>query len=162
ADIAGGHGFVVTAILKKYPEMKGILFDLPNVVVGASERIEKMQLTDRLKVVGGDFFESVPRADAYIMKHIIHDWDNDQAIKILKNCGKNLEAGGKVLLVETIIPIGNEAHMGKWIDIEMFMLPGGRERTKEEFRELFDRAGFKLNRIVPTNSPLWVVESEKV
>jgi hypothetical protein len=162
ADIAGGHGFAITSILKKYPEMKGILFDLPNVVVGASDRIEKMQLIDRLKVVEGDFFESVPRADAYIMKHIIHDWDDEKSIAIIKNCGKNLESGGKVILIETVLPIGNEPHMGKWIDIEMFMLPGGRERTKEEFRELFDRAGFKLNKVVPTQSPLWVVESEKV
>ena len=162
ADIAGGHGFVITAILKKYPEMKGILFDLPNVVVGARDRIEKMELTDRLEIVDGDFFVSVPPADAYIMKHIIHDWDDDKAATIIKNCGKNLEAGGKVILVETVLPIGNEPHMGKWIDIEMFMLPGGRERTQEEFRELFDRAGFKLNKIVPTQSPLCVVESEKI
>jgi hypothetical protein len=162
ADIAGGHGFTITSILKKYPEMKGILFDLPNVVEGARDRIEKMQLTNRLEVVSGDFFVSVPRADAYVMKHIIHDWDDEKSIAIIKNCGKNLESGGRVILIETVLPIGNEPHMGKWIDIEMFMLPGGRERTQEEFRELFDHAGFKLNRIIPTQSPLCVVESQKV
>lgn len=161
ADIAGGHGYAITSILRNYPEMKGILFDLPQVVTGSKDRIEQMNLSDRLEVVGGDFFEDVPAADGYVMKHIIHDWDDERAITILKNCGKHLKPGGKVILIEAVIPPGNVPNQSKWIDIEMFMLPGGRERTEEEFRNLFERAGFRLTRIVPTRSPLSVVESQK-
>jgi hypothetical protein len=162
ADIAGGHGFVLTAILKKYPQMKGILFDLDHVVAGASQRIDEMNLDDRVELMPGDFFQSVPSADAYVMKHIIHDWDDEKALTILKNCAVHLKPAGKVILIEAVLSPGNEPHMGKWIDIEMFMMPGGRERTEEEYRDLFNRAGLKLTRVVPTKSPLSVVEAEKV
>lgn len=161
ADIAGGHGFVLTAILKKYPQMKGILFDLDHVVAGARQRIDEMNLADRVELVPGDFFKSVPPADAYVMKHIIHDWDDEKATTILKNCALHLKPGGKVILIEAVLSPGNEPNLGKWIDIEMFMMPGGKERTEEEFRDLFARAGLQLTRIVPTKSPLWVVEAQK-
>ena len=162
ADIAGGHGMVLTSIVKKYPHMKGILFDLKDVVAGAKERIEKSGLVNRIEMVSGDFFESVPPADSYVMKSIIHDWDDDRAIKILKNCGVHLKKGGKVILIESVLPEGNESTFGKWIDIEMFMMPGGRERTESEYRDLFQRAGFHLTKVVPTKSPMSVVEAEKV
>jgi SAM-dependent methyltransferase len=162
ADIAGGHGFVLTAILKKYPQMKGILFDLDQVVAGARQRIDEMNLADRVELVAGDFFQSVPPADSYVMKHIIHDWDDEKALTILKNCAKHLKPRGKVILIEAVLSPGNEPNLGKWIDIEMFMMPGGRERTEEEFRELFAKAGLQLTRVLPTKSPLWVVEAQKV
>ena len=162
ADIAGGHGFVLTAILKKYPQMKGILFDLDHVVAGASRRIDEMNLGNRVELVPGDFFKSVPPADAYVMKHIIHDWDDEKALTILKNCAVHLKPGGKVILIEDVLSPGNEPNMGKWIDIEMFMMPGGKERTEEEFRDLFARSGLKLTRVFPTKSPLWVVEAQKL
>jgi len=162
ADIAGGHGYVLTSILLKYPQMKGILFDLGHVVTGAKERIQKLGLSNRIQIMSGDFFESVPAADGYIMKHIIHDWDDDRALKILRNCASHLKPGGKVVLLETVISPGNEPHMSKWLDIEMFMMPGGRERTESEFAELFSRAGLKLTRIIPTQSPLCVIESKKI
>jgi SAM-dependent methyltransferase len=162
ADIAGGHGFVLTAILQKYPQMKGILFDLDHVVEGAKPRIEKMGLQNRVKTVSGDFFQAVPAADAYVMKHIIHDWDDEKSITILKNCAQHLKPKGRVLLIEAVIAPGNEPHFGKWVDIEMFMMPGGRERTETEFRDLFARAGLQLTRIVPTKSPLSVVEAQKL
>jgi hypothetical protein len=162
ADIAGGHGFVITAILQKYPDMKGILFDLPQVVTGAKERVEKLGLTDRMQVIAGDFWQAVPPANAYVMKHIIHDWDDEKALKILSNCSVHLRSGGKIILLESVIPSGNAPHVGKWSDIEMFMGPGGRERTELEYRELFRRGGFKLNRIVPTKSPLSVIEAVKI
>jgi hypothetical protein len=159
ADIAGGHGTVLISILQKYPQMKGILFDLEHVVSGAKERIEKLGLSNRINIVSGDFFESVPKADAYIMKHIIHDWDDERALKILRNCALHLPRGGKVILLETVLAPGNEPHFGKWLDIEMFMLPGGRERTEEEFRHLLKQAGLRLTRIVPNETPLSVIES---
>jgi hypothetical protein len=161
ADVAGGHGFVLTAILKKYPKMKGILFDLDHVVEGARQRINEMKLADRVELAPGDFFQSVPPADSYVMKHIIHDWDDEKAVTILKNCAMHLKPGGKVILIEAVLSPGNEPNMGKWIDIEMFMMPGGRERTEEEFRDLFTRAGMKPSRVVPTKSPLSVVEAQK-
>jgi hypothetical protein len=162
ADIAGGHGFVLTSILKKYPQMKGVLFDLDHVVAGARQRIEEMNLTNRLELIAGDFFRSVPPADAYVMKHIIHDWDDEKSTAILKNCAMHLKPGGKVILIEAVLTPGNEPSLGKWIDIEMFMMPGGRERTEQEFRDLFSKAGLQLTRVVPNKSPLSVVEAQKV
>ncbi len=161
ADIAGGHGFVLTAILKKYPQMKGILFDLDHVVAGGGQRIDDMGLASRTELVAGDFFKSVPPADSYVMKHIIHDWDDEKAVTILKNCAMHLKPGGKVILIEAVLSAGNEPNLGKWIDIEMFMMPGGRERTETEFRDLFNKGGLQLTRVVPTKSPLWVVEAQK-
>lgn len=162
ADIAGGHGFVLTAILQKYPQMKGVLFDLDHVVEGARKRVQELGLSNRVQVLSGDFFKSVPAADGYVMKHIIHDWDDDRAIQILKNCAVHLKPGGKIILLEAVLPPGNEPHFGKWLDIEMFMLPGGKERSESEFANLFERAGLKLSRIVPTQSPLCVVESKRM
>jgi hypothetical protein len=164
-DVAGGHGFVLTSILKRNPKMKGILIDLPHVVKGAPPRIEEMGLTNRCEVMSGDFFKSVPSGgDAYIMKHIIHDWDDDRATAILKNCHAALEGKtkGRVILLEAVVPPGNDPHFSKIIDLEMFMLPGGRERTEAEFRTLFKNAGFELKQIVPTKSPLCVIEAERV
>jgi hypothetical protein len=161
ADIAGGHGFVLTSILQKYPQMKGILFDLDHVVKGAQPRIEQMGLTNRCTTVSGDFFKEVPPADGYVMKHIIHDWDDEKAVTILRNCAKHLKPKGKVILIEAVIHPGNEPHFAKLVDVEMFMMPGGRERTEVEFRDLFTKAGLRLTRIIPNKSPLCVVESER-
>ena len=161
ADIAGGHGFVLTSILAKHKELKGILFDLDHVVKGAEPRIAEMGLASRCTTMSGDFFKEVPAADAYVMKHIIHDWDDEKAITILRNCAKHLKPKGKVILIEAVIQPGNEPHFAKWVDIEMFMMPGGKERTEAEFRQLFAKAGLRLTRIVPNNSPLCVVESER-
>jgi cyclopropane fatty-acyl-phospholipid synthase-like methyltransferase len=141
--------------------MKGILFDLDHVVSGAKDRIEKLGLANRIQVQSGDFFESVPPADGYVMKNIIHDWDDERALRILKNCAAHLKPGGKVILIETVVTPGNEPHLSKWMDVEMFMLPGGRERTESEFAALFSQAGLKLTRVVPTQSPLCVIESQK-
>ena len=131
--------------------MKGILFDLPQVLQGARERIEKLAMSDRIETVSGDFFKAVPAADGYIMKHIIHDWDDAKATTILKHCASHLKPGGKVILVQAVLSPGNEPHLGRYVDIEMFMMPGGKERTEAEFRDLFAGAGLRLNRLVPTN-----------
>jgi hypothetical protein len=160
-DVAGGHGAVLTAILRKHPQMRGVLFDLDHVVAGAAQRIESMGLSDRCRTEAGNFFTSVPPgADAYIMKHIIHDWDDDRAIRILQNIRS---AAGKrpvrVILLESVIPPGNAPDLGKIIDLEMLLMPGGKERTAEEFQALFAAAGFELTKIVPTASPLSVIEA---
>jgi hypothetical protein len=159
-DVAGGHGGILTAVLEANPSMRGVLFDLEHVIAGARERIASLGLSDRCATVAGDFFKAVPGGgDAYIMKNIIHDWDDDRAAQILRNIGAVLPAGGRVLLVESVISPGNEPSLGKIMDLEMLAMAGGRERTEDEFRALFDRAGFGLTRIVPTKSPLSVIEA---
>lgn len=160
-DVAGGHGFVLTAILKENTDLNGILFDLDHVVAGAKARIQEMGLESRCKIASGDFFRSVPQADSYVMKHIIHDWDDEKALTILGNIRKAMRGDGKVILIESIVPEGNEPHLAKWIDLEMLALPGGKERTEAEYRELFLKAGFKLTRVVPNQSPLWAIEAVK-
>ena len=161
ADIAGGHGFALTSILKKHPDLRGILFDLPHVVSGAKPRIESLGLADRCQIVAGDFFQAVPVADCYVMKNIIHDWDDARALAILKNCAGALRGKGKVILIENVISPGNEPHFGKWLDIDMLTLAGGRERTQAEFAALFSQARLRLSRVVPTKSPVCVVEAVK-
>jgi hypothetical protein len=160
-DIAGGHGKVLTEILVKYPEIRGKLFDLEHVVNGAKPRIESLGLTARCGVCHGDFFQAVPEGDAYIMKHIIHDWDEAKATTILKNIHKASAADARVILLECVIAAGNAPHFGKWLDLEMLMLPGGCERTEGGFRALFAGAGFRMTRIVETKSPLCVIEAVK-
>ena len=159
-DVAGGHGGLLTAIVKKYPGMKGVVMDLAHVVAGAGPKIAAEGLADRVSTASGDFFKAVPAGgDAYIMKHIIHDWYDDKASLILANIRKVLPQDGRVILIESVIPAGNEPGMGKIMDLEMLVMPGGKERTEQEFRDLFDRSGFTLTRIAPTQSPLSVIEA---
>lgn len=160
-DIAGGHGAILMAILKKYPSMKGMLFDVEHVIAGAKPRIAQEGLAERITTATGDFFKAVPAGgDAYIMKHIIHDWDDPKATAILTNIRSVLPKTGRVILIESVIPTGNEPGLGKIMDLEMLVMPGGRERTEAEFRALFAGAGFDLTRVVPTQSPLSVVEAK--
>ena len=159
-DVAGGHGAVLTSIVKRYPSMKGILFDVDHVIEGAKAKIAEQGLADRVATATGDFFTAVPSGgDGYIMKHIIHDWDDEKAAAILRNIRKVLPGDGRVILIESVIPPGNDPGLGKIMDLEMLVMPGGKERTEQEFRALFDRAGFTLTRVVPTKSPLSVVEA---
>ena len=162
ADIGGGNGTNTTSILKQYPTMKGVLFDLPHVVERAKEQVEAAGVSDRCQLIGGNFFESVPEgADAYLMRHIIHDWDDEKSLSILRNCYSAMPADAKLLVVESVIPPGNERFAGKFLDLVMLLIPGGKERTEAEYRALFDEAGFQLSRIVPTNTELSIVEGVK-
>ncbi|HLL72438.1 MAG TPA: methyltransferase [Pyrinomonadaceae bacterium] len=163
ADIAGGHGSLLAAILRANPHLKGLLFDVPQVIAGASQRLEAEGVLQRTELASGDFFRSVPAgADAYLMKHIIHDWDDARALSILKNCHRAMPEDGRLLLVEMIVPEGNEPHFAKIQDLEMLLSPGGLERTEQEYRELFAEAGFELTRIIPTASPMSVIEAVKI
>ena len=159
ADIGGGNGSKITAILQKYPEMRGILFDLPHVIERARPNIEAAGLIDRCQLVDGDFFKAVPSgADAYVMRHIIHDWDDEKSRAILTNCRAVMSPGNKLLLAESVIPPGNDPFMGKFLDLTMMLIPGGKERTEDEYRGLYDTAGFDLVRIVPTSTEVSVIE----
>ncbi|MDQ3805001.1 MAG: methyltransferase [Acidobacteriota bacterium] len=162
ADIAGGHGYLLAQVLKAHPGMRGVLFDVPPVIAGADALLEAEGVAGRVEKVAGDFFQAVPRgADAYMMKHIIHDWDDERCLSILRNIHAAMPAGGKVLIVETVVPEGDEPHYSKLLDLEMLVSPGGAERTAREYRELLAAAGFRLTRIVPTRSPFSVVEAVK-
>tara|TARA_R110002167_G_scaffold13915_2_gene57099 strand:+ start:5729 stop:6733 length:1005 start_codon:yes stop_codon:yes gene_type:complete len=163
-DVAGGHGEVLMAILQACPNSSGVLADLEHVVQGSIPRISSAGLQQRCKAVTCDFFKAVPEGgDAYVMKHIIHDWDDERAVIILKNIASAMgNKKGHVVLLESVIPSGSEPDLGKFIDIEMLALPGGKERTREEFAALFTAAGFQLTKVVPTASPLSVVEAIRV
>ena len=163
-DVAGGHGLMIASILKANKKMRGILFDLSHVVAGATALLEGAGVANRCQIVSGDFFASVPEgADAYVLKHIIHDWDDERAAQILLTCHRAMRPGSKVLIVEAVIPSGNKAHFGKLLDLEMLVLtPRGRERTQAEFRDLLKRSGFRLRRVVPSETHMSVVEGVRV
>jgi hypothetical protein len=161
-DIAGGHGFLLAAILKANPHLQGVLFDQSTVVDGAGESLKKQDINHRVELVPGDFFESVPAgADIYIMKHIIHDWNDDESVKILQNIHSAMNEKGKVLIVEMVVPEGNAPSPSKVMDVQMLIATGGKERTEVEYRELLESSGFRLTRIVPTKSPFSIVEAVK-
>ena len=162
-DIAGGHGMVLSSVLQRHPQMRGVLFDLPHVLDGASPLLDQMGVRDRVTLETGDFFKAVPAGgDAYVMKHIIHDWDDEKATVILKNIRTALACtpDGRVILIEGVIQAGSQPDLMKIIDLEMLLLPGGKERTAEQFTALLAGAGFELTRIVPTQSPLSVIEGK--
>ena len=158
-DVGGGNGSLVSAILLANPAMTGILFDQPHVIEGARRSIEDAGLAVRCDIVGGDFFSSVPAGgDVYVLRRIIHDWDDDSALKILRNCRAAMRDTARLLLVETVIPPGDEPHPGKVGDFVMLTALGGQERTAEEYAQLLDKAGLRLNRIVSTGWPMSALE----
>ena len=161
-DVAGGHGMLLGSILERYPQMRGILFDLDHVVAGATV-FDMLGVRNRVETTSGDFFAAVPAGgDAYLMKHIIHDWDDERAGVILRNIRTALagKPNGRLILLDAVVKPGNEPDLNKLIDLEMLLLPGGRERTEAEFAALFSANGFQLTRVVPTESPLAVIEGK--
>jgi len=160
ADVGGGHGFLLGSILRSYPAMQGVLFDRPEVV-GSVPKNGFAGLEGRVAVEGGSFFERVPDScDAYIMKHIIHDWDDDHCRTILRPMREKLPRNGRVLVCEMVVTDDPGPTPAKMLDIEMLVMTvGAKERTEAEFAELFASAGLKLNRIVPTARPVAVIEA---
>jgi len=159
-DVGGGHGTLIAAILQKYPEMTGILFDSPHVTERARESIVSAGLAQRCEVVGGDFFKSVPAGcDAYLMRWIIHNWDNEHAITLLRNCRKGMGESSRLLLIESVIRTGNEFHPGKLLDYIMLTSHSGQERTAEEYDSLLRDADLRLNKVVPTGTQLSIIEA---
>ena len=160
ADVGGGNGSNLIAILQANPQLRGMLFDLPHVVARARPHFEDAGVADRCTLQGGSFFESVPAgADAYLMRHIIHDWDDELSRTILRNVRKVIPAHGKLLIVEAVIPPGNDPFPIKFLDLTMLTIPGGKERTREEYETLFRESGFSLARIVPTATDMSVIEA---
>lgn len=158
ADVGGGQGHLLAAILDKHERPRGILFDLPHAIEHA--RGKGLLPANRCELVSGDFFERVtPGAGAYILKHIIHDWDDDSARRILVALRRAMPENGKLLIAEMILPGMNEPGFAKLLDIEMLLIPGGRERTTDEYRALLASAGLKLTRVVATRSPVSLIEA---
>ena len=161
ADVGGGHGYLLSTILRANANAQGVLYELPQVAEGAKSAIASAGLASRCEVVAGDFFEGAPHGcDVYVLKHIIHDWSDEASVKILSNVAKAMAPGGTVLLVEQVLTPPGVPHFAKLLDIEMLvMTDGGRERTEAEYAALFARAGLKLVRVVPMPSPVAVIEA---
>jgi hypothetical protein len=158
-DVGGGNGSVLTAALLRHPGLRGVLFDRPDVVARAQPGLEAAGLAGRCRAVGGSFFEGVPAGgDAYLLRHILHDWDDPRCLTILGRVRAVVPPAGKLLVVEGVVPPGNGPSFTKLLDLAMLVLPGGRERTEAEYRDLFARAGFRLGRVVPTRSEVCVLE----
>lgn len=157
-DVGGGEGSLLQAILQKYPEANGILFDIPPVIESCAKSEDNSE--SRIKKIGGNFFESVPKGgDLYILKQIIHDWNDELCGRILHNCRKAMNENGKVLIIENIINAGDDQVIPNLFDLHMLVMSdGGKERTKEEFHKLITKSGFHLNRIIKTESSYSILE----
>ncbi len=163
ADIGGGHGRLLGLVLQKTPGLRGVLFDRPSLEEGANAELKKMGIADRCKFVSGDFFSAVPEgADAHMMSHILHDWDDEQALQILRTCRKAMKPGDTLLVLDAVVKENAQGDWGTLMDIEMLMIFGGRDRTQEEFFKLFEQAGFKPHRVIPTRSNISIVEGSAV
>lgn len=160
-DVAGGQGSLLTTILQTYPTAHGILFDQPSVIDMAQQRHLTASFQDRLGLVSGNFFEAVPPgADTYLLKQIIHDWEDDQCIQILSNCRKAMKQGGRVLVIDEIITPGAKIpSLGPLVDLQLQLLMKGRKRTEAEHRLLFEASGLRLTRVCPTKSSYTILEA---
>jgi hypothetical protein len=162
-DIGGGHGGLITSILNQNSEAKGVLFDAPQVIEGAPPKLEAAGVANRCEAVAGDFFKAVPAGgDAYVMKWIIHDWEDEKAITILKNCRKHMQPNGRLIIVDCVVPENDEPDFSKTFDLNMLVMTGGKERTATEFEQLLAAAGLKLLRVIPTNVPTSIVEAQPI
>jgi hypothetical protein len=158
-DVGGASGNMLAALLSRHPGLRGVLFDLPHVVRDAPALLKARGVESRVTIETGSFFERVPAGgDAYLLSHIIHDWSEAQCLTILGHCREAMRPDGRLLIVETVLPEGNVPHQGKLQDLVMLVFPGGQERSEAEYRVLLDKAGFRLNRVVPTSSVVSVVE----
>jgi hypothetical protein len=160
ADVGGGHGRLLSAMLTAAPNVKGVLADLPDVVAGAHAVLAEHGVTERVQIQGGSFFDGVPPgADAYVLKNVLHDWDDDKTADILRNIRAVSDSGTTLLLFEMVIPDHDREFIGKLVDLEMLLVAGSFERSEKQWRAVLERGGFRLTRIVPTASPLSVVEA---
>jgi ubiquinone/menaquinone biosynthesis C-methylase UbiE len=162
-DVGGGTGALMAEILTAYPSMHGVVADISSVIRQAKKEIQARGLDDRCTAVECDFFDEIPAgSDAYLMSHILHDWDDSQCQTILNNCHKAMQPGSRLLIVEAVIPEGNTFSIGKLLDLEVFVIGGGRERTEAEFRSLLESCGFQLSQVVPTEESICVIETVRV
>jgi hypothetical protein len=160
-DVGGGEGQLMAAVLEANPALRGVVFDQPHVVSAAEDGLRERGVADRCTLVGGDFFESVPAAaDLYLLKWIVHDWEDEDAVKVLSTCARAMNPSGRVVVVEVVIGAANSGDDGPLLDVHMMVLPGGRERTEAEFAKLFAAAGLRLTRVIVTSGILCLLEAE--
>jgi len=150
-DIGGGHGATIIDVLQTHPGLRGVLFDLPEVVTGAAPAINAAGQKDRCELVGGSFFDAVPSGgDAYILSNILHDWNDADCVRILRSCREAMRLGSKLVIVELIVPSEpNGPSFAKFVDLQMMAVTGGVQRTLEEFQRLLDATGFGQARVLP-------------
>lgn len=162
-DVGGGHGALLATMLRGAPQARGVLFDQPSVVEHAGPTLQAAGVADRVRVAGGSFLESVPDGgDVYVMKNIIHDWADEDAVRILRNVRTAMADDGKLLLLEMVLPERANSFIGLMLDLEMLVAAGGKERTRAEYANLLSRSGFRLSRVIDTVTPLSFVEAEPV
>jgi hypothetical protein len=152
ADIGGSDGTVLAQLLASHPDRRGIVFDLPQVVPAAREAISRSGLAGRVEVIGGDFFESVPAADVYVLSYVLHDWDDESCARILRSIAEAAAPGARLVIIELVLSSGDEPDVAKMIDLVMLAMLSGRERTAAEYQALLAKAGFTLDRVVPSPS----------
>ena len=161
-DVGGGDGVVLSSLLTANPHLEGVLYDQPHVVKAAGSVLSAADVMNRCSVVEGNFFDAVPRGgDVYLLSTVINDWEDESALRILKNCHLAMPAHGKLLLIEALIPSGNTPAFSKFLDLVMLVLEPGRERTEAEYRELLVAAGFTLERIISPHTPFSLLEAVK-
>jgi SAM-dependent methyltransferase len=159
-DIGGGQGALLARLLGAHEGLSGVLFDLPEVVPGAEEVFSRAGVRSRATWVGGDFFTAVPRdGDLYLLKSVLHNWDDEAAARLLRCCHRAMRPHARLLVAERVVPADNAPSEAKLFDINMLVVLGGRERTEAEYRELLERSGFALSRVIPTSSPLTLIEA---
>lgn len=159
-DVGGGHGSLLMEILRSYPASKGILFDLPQVIESAQKRVEP-ELQTRMRSVAGDFFVAVPEGgDVYLMKQVLHDWSDEDCVRILTSCHRVMKPGSKLLVLDTVIGSAQptETSLSEMTDMLMLVIHAGRERTVQEFADLFAASHFRLSQVISTGSPVGIVE----
>ena len=159
-DVGGGHGTLLLEVLRRNAHLRGILFDLPHVAERALPRL-RGELGDRVRTHGGDFFAAIPRADVLLLKHVLHNWDDERAAALLQRCAEALPAGGRLLVIETILAPDNRADLAAMLDLEMMVLLGGRERRKPELRRMLSACGLSLASMTPLVSGSWLLVAEK-
>ncbi|HZI63042.1 MAG TPA: methyltransferase [Pyrinomonadaceae bacterium] len=160
-QVGCGHGGLITSILKANPRAFGVLFDAEEVIAGVRPTLEAAGIADRCATMAGDFFKSVPAGgDAYIMKWIIHDWDDASAIRILKNCRSQLPRDGRVIIIDCVVPEGNDPDFSKFLELKMLVMTVGKERTAKQFDKLLAAADLRFLRVIPTELPTSIIEAE--
>jgi hypothetical protein len=159
-DVGGGHGTLLLEVLRRNAHLRGALFDLPHVAERALPRL-RGELGDRVRTHGGDFFAAIPRADVLLLKHVLHNWDDERAATLLQRCAEALPAGGRLLVIETILAPDNRADLAAMLDLEMMVLLGGRERRKPELRRMLSACGLSLLSMAPLVSGSWLLVAEK-
>jgi hypothetical protein len=157
-DLGGGFGGLLLAVLRERPGLRGVLFDREPVLAG--HVLRRLGADDRWETVAGDFFDSVPAADFYLVKNILHDWTDEECVRILSNCRDVMNPRAKLLIAEIVLPEGNEPHFGKVLDLFIMLLLPGLERTRAEYERLFERAGLRVTRVLPTPGSYSLIEAE--